>query len=113
MRSGPHLVAASSLLSTIVDCIDHARSLADVWIDTVASIGAYWRGQKVFSAAAPVTSGTATTWTWTLPPHFPPGKHLRVTVDGGTLAQRGTALPWVTRGYYEISLDAGSLSWSP
>jgi hypothetical protein len=48
-----------------------------------------------------------------LPPNFPPGKYLRVTVDGGTLTQHGVSLPWVTHGYYEVALDAGSLTWSP
>ena len=46
-------------------------------------------------------------WTWTLPENFPPGKYLRVKVDGGTLTQGAAALPWVTHGYYEVALDAG------
>ena len=37
----------------------------------------------------------------------------RVTVDGGTLSQNGTPLAWDRRGYYEVSLDAQSLSWAP
>ena len=91
----------------------HTKSLEDVWIDTVANTGAYWLGQKVFSAVAPKSDGKDQTWTWTLPAHFPTGKYLRVTVYGGTLTQGGAALPWVTHGYYEVALDAGSLTWSP
>ena len=54
----------------------------------------------------------AETWTWSLPAHFPTGKTLRVTVDGGTLAQNGTPLLWNDHGYYEVALDMGSLTWS-
>jgi len=59
------------------------------------------------------TSGSDQTWTWTLPAHFPPGKCLRVTADGGTLKQGGTPLVWDPHGYYEVSLDAGALTLSP
>lgn len=52
-------------------------------------------------------------WTSTLPAHFPPGKVLRVTVDGGTLSLGGTSLAWDSHGYYEVALDAGILTWSP
>jgi peptidoglycan/xylan/chitin deacetylase (PgdA/CDA1 family) len=97
----------------VTGTISHAKSLKDVWIDTVANVGAYWRGEQVFSAVKPTPAGSKLTWTWTLPAHFPPGKYLRVTVDGGTLSQGGTALPWVTHGYYEVALDAGALTWSP
>jgi peptidoglycan/xylan/chitin deacetylase (PgdA/CDA1 family) len=100
-------------IGTITGTIEHAKSLPDVWIDTMATVGAYWIGQRLVSAAKPTTSSAATTWTWTLPPHFPPGKYVRVKVDGGALAQKGAALPWVRRGYYEVALDAGSLTWSP
>jgi peptidoglycan/xylan/chitin deacetylase (PgdA/CDA1 family) len=93
--------------------VAHARSLGDMWIDTTVAVAAYWRGQKAFTAAAPVRSGDATTWTWTLPPHFPPGKYLRVKVDGGRPAQAGEPLAWNDHGFYEVALDAGSLTLSP
>jgi hypothetical protein len=93
--------------------VNYTKSLGDVWIDTFANVGAYWRGQSSFSAATITTAGSDQTWTWTLPGHFPPGKCLRVTVDGGTLKQGGTALVWDPHGYYEVSLDAGSLTLSP
>jgi hypothetical protein len=99
-------------ISSITGSIDHAKQLGDVWLDTVASVGAYWVGQKVLAAAVP-TQGSTWTWSWTLPAHFPTGHGLRVTVDGGTLSQGGTALTWDGHGYYEVALDAGSLSWSP
>jgi hypothetical protein len=44
---------------------------------------------------------------------FPAGKFLRVTVDGGTLSQSGVIVPWDDHGYYEIALDAGSVTLSP
>ena len=48
-----------------------------------------------------------------LPPHFPPGHFVRVTVGGGSLQQGGHTLTWDGHGYYEVALDAGSLTWSP
>lgn len=94
--------------------VNHAKSLGDVWIDTVLNVAAYWRAQKMFSAIAPATSGNSRTWTWTLPAHFPPGKVLRVRVDGGTLTQPGgRTLTWDDHGYYEVALDAGSVTLSP
>ena len=66
------------------------------------------------------TRGAGMTWTWALPPHFPPGRHLRVTVSGGTLSQKAdgdgdAALRRMVRGArgdYLVALDAGSLTWS-
>ena len=104
-------------VSAVTGSIAHAKSLGDVWIDSLANVGAYWRGQKLLAAVTPevetTAAGTTQTWSWTLPPHFPPGKTLRVRVDGGTLSQNGKALEWNGHGYYEIALDAGSLTLSP
>jgi peptidoglycan/xylan/chitin deacetylase (PgdA/CDA1 family) len=100
-------------ITDVTGAMSHAKSLGDVWIDTVANVGAYWRGEQVFSAVTPTSASGELTWAWTLPASFPPGKYLRVTVDGGTLSQGGAALPWVTHGYYEVALDAGALTWSP
>lgn len=77
------------------------------WVDSVVNIGSYWLAQKAFKESG------SNTWTWDLPANFPPNKCLRVTVDGGTLSQGGGALAWDDHGYYEVSLDAGSLSWAP
>jgi len=85
----------------------------DVWIDTMENVGAYWMGQKVFADAMSETAGDSTTWTWVLPANFPTGKYLRVTVDGGTLTQGGTALTWDPHGYYEIALDDLSVTLAP
>lgn len=93
--------------------IEHAKSLGDVWIDSVVNVAAYWRGQKTVTSVTPTTSGSDQTWTWTLPDHFPPGKYLRVTVTGGTLKQGGNVIPWDSHGYYEVALDEGSLTLSP
>lgn len=100
-------------ISAITGSIRHAQSLGDIWIDTMANVGAYWRGQALLSSATPTTSGTTQTWTWTLPPHFPTGKYLRVTVDGGRLAQNGRPLDWNAHGYYEVALDVGSMTLAP
>jgi len=100
-------------ISVVTGSIDHAKSLGDVWIDTMANVGAYWRGQKLLSTATPATSGDSQTWTWTLPTGFPPGRYVRVTVDGGTLSQSGMTLAWDPHGYYEVALDARTLTVSP
>jgi peptidoglycan/xylan/chitin deacetylase (PgdA/CDA1 family) len=91
----------------------HAKALPDVWTGTLVDVGAYWWGQKLVTEAKPAVSGNTTTWSWTLPPHFPPGKILRVKVDGGTPSQNGEPLTWSDHGYYEVALDAGSLTLGP
>jgi peptidoglycan/xylan/chitin deacetylase (PgdA/CDA1 family) len=100
-------------ITEFTSSVGHTKSFGDVWIDSMVNVGAYWRGQKAFSATPPTTAGNNSTWTWTLPAHFPPGKFLRVKVDGGTLTQGGQALTWNDHGYYEVALDAGSLTLSP
>ena len=104
-------------IGDVTSGMKHARSLPDVWTGTLVDVAAYWRGQKLLSEARPTATATptgkSTTWTWTLPPHFPGGKVLRVRVDGGTLSQNGRPLPWSPHGYYELALDAGSLTLSP
>ena len=91
----------------------YGRSLGDVWMGTVADVAAYWIGQRLLSASKPTESAGATTWTWTLPIGFPPGKHLRVRVDGGTLSQAGAPLAWDEHGYYEVALDSKELTLAP
>jgi peptidoglycan/xylan/chitin deacetylase (PgdA/CDA1 family) len=93
--------------------VAHAKSFGDLWISSMVNVAAYWRAQKILSSITPAVSGNTRTWTWTLPAHFPPGKYLRVRVDGGTLSQGGSALPWNDHGYYEIALDRGSLTLGP
>jgi peptidoglycan/xylan/chitin deacetylase (PgdA/CDA1 family) len=100
-------------LTEFINGVKHTTSLGDMWTGTVVNVAAYWRGQKAFSQATTTVSGSDKTWTWTLPPSFPPGKYLRVTVPGGTLTQNGAALSWDAHGYYEIALDAGSATVSP
>ena len=53
------------------------------------------------------------TWHWALPAHVPTGAFVRVRVDGGALLQNGAALSWDGRGYYEVALDPGELTWIP
>jgi peptidoglycan/xylan/chitin deacetylase (PgdA/CDA1 family) len=100
-------------ITDVTGAMTHAQGLGDDWVDSVVDIGAYWMAQKLFAATTPTTSGSTTTWTWTLPAHFPPNKYLRVTVTGGTLAPGGAPLPWNPAGFYEIALDAGTLTLSP
>jgi peptidoglycan/xylan/chitin deacetylase (PgdA/CDA1 family) len=91
----------------------HARAAQDTWTDVLYKVAAYWVGQKLLSQAEPAVSEGGYVWSWTLPPHFPNGMYLRVTVSGGTVSQNGSALAWDPHGFYEIALDAGSLTVSP
>lgn len=100
-------------LSELVESITYAKNVGDVWADSVIHVGAYWRAQKLFTSLTPTTSGDTKTWTWTLPEHFPPGRFLRVRVDGGTLRQGDQTLTWDAHGYYEVALDAGTLTHGP
>ena len=93
--------------------VNYAKSFDDVWIGTLLDVGAYWIAQKLLTEATPTTEGDTTTWQWTLPDHFPPGHSLRVTVNGGTLTQVGVPLEWNDQGYYEVALDAGTLTLAP
>jgi peptidoglycan/xylan/chitin deacetylase (PgdA/CDA1 family) len=100
-------------LSEFTSHVKAVKAFGDMWIDSVVNIGAYWRAQKVFASLSPTKSGDDLIYKWTLPAHFPPGKYLRVKVNGGTLKQDGQILNWDGHGYYEIALDAGSLTISP
>jgi peptidoglycan/xylan/chitin deacetylase (PgdA/CDA1 family) len=93
--------------------VRYAKSFGDIWIDRVMTVGAYWRAQKTVSALTPATANGTSTWTWTLPDHFPPNQYLRVTVTGGTLRQGTDTVPWDPHGYYEIALDRRTLTLSP
>jgi peptidoglycan/xylan/chitin deacetylase (PgdA/CDA1 family) len=100
-------------VGNITGSMSHLEALGDVWGDTVVNVAAYWVGQKLLSSATPTTRGRATVWTWALPANFPPHKYLRVKVDGGTLSQHGRPLVWDEHGYYEVALDAESLTLTP
>jgi peptidoglycan/xylan/chitin deacetylase (PgdA/CDA1 family) len=89
------------------------RARGDVWNGTVADVGAYWLGQKLVTAAKPVAGAGGTTWSWTLPPHFPPGRTLLIAVSGGKPQQNGRPLTPQGTGVYELSLDAGTLTIAP
>ena len=90
-----------------------ARDKGNVWLDSVGTISGYWVAQYNFNKLTPATSGSDKTWTWKTSDFstpFPPGRYLRVTTDGGTLKQGNTTLSWDDHGYYEISMDAGTLT---
>lgn len=100
-------------LSEALDAMTYTKNLGDVWADTVTAIGSYWRAQKTLSTVQPQSAGNDKVYSWTLPEHFPPGQYLRATVTGGKVKQCGSELPWDDHGYYEINLDAGSVTISP
>lgn len=99
-------------LTEFTATVDHAKRL-NLWLDTVANVGAYWRAQKQITTTKPISSGSDITYAWTLPDHFPAGLFVRVTVDGGTLKQGDTILTWDDHGYYEVALDSKTLTVSP
>jgi hypothetical protein len=100
--------------SDVVANVRRTQGLRDVWIGTLADVGA-WLGRQIVEAAVAKAANpdTPQTWRWAVPAHFPPGRMLRVRVDGGTLSQGGQDLPWDARGFYTVALDAGELSWRP
>jgi hypothetical protein len=100
-------------IGAITASIAATKELGGVWQDSVVNVGAYWAGQKAFAAATTKTEGSQQTWSWSLPKNFPTGKCLRATVGGGVLRQNGKELTWNEHGYYEIALDAGSLTLAP
>jgi peptidoglycan/xylan/chitin deacetylase (PgdA/CDA1 family) len=97
-------------VTDVTGAMTHAKASGDTWVDSVVNVAAYWRGLKVLAAATRTTSGTTTTWSWTLPSHFPSGKFLRVTIPSGTLSQKGVAIAKNAKGFFSVSLDAGSLT---
>jgi len=97
-------------VTDVTGAMTHAKTVGDTWVDSVVNVAAYWRGLKVLATANRSTSGTSTTWSWTLPAHFPSGKFLRVTVPSGTLSQKGVAIVKNSKGFFSVSLDAGSLT---
>ncbi|HEU5352296.1 MAG TPA: polysaccharide deacetylase family protein [Terracidiphilus sp.] len=99
-------IDAAGLLASI----RHAQAFGDVWLDDMVNIGAYWAGQKAIENGTVTREYGTTTIRWTLPPHFPPGRHVRVTVTGGRVTQDGVALKWNGAGYYDVALDAGELT---
>jgi hypothetical protein len=95
--------------------VQWAKDQGNIWIDSVGNVSAYWIAGYKFSTLIPTTSGTDKTWTWqtsNFSTPFPPSRYLRVTTDGGTLRQGSTVLSWDSHGYYEVSLDAGTLTLS-
>jgi len=100
-------------IGSVTGSMSYAKALPDVWLGTLVDVGAYWLGQKTLQAVVSGPVSARTTWTWSLPAHFPPGKFLRVTVGGGSLEQGTRTLPWDGHGYYEVALDASSLTWTP
>ncbi len=97
-------------VTDVTGAMTHAKTAGDTWVDSVVDVGAYWRGLKTVASANRSTSGSTTTWTWTLPANFPTGKYLRVTVPSGTLSQKGTPITENSHGFFSVSLDAGSLT---
>ena len=100
-------------LNGFVQHVNYVKDKGDVWIATMLEAGAYFLGRKAVKAAQPQAQGSDQVYSWTLPDVFPPGQYVRVTVDGGTLSQDGVPLPWNDHGFYEVALDAGSLTLSP
>jgi hypothetical protein len=100
-------------LSQLTAAVNYTKSLGDMWIGTMLDVGSYWLGQKSFTQATRTQNGDSFTWTWNLPNFFPPGKYIRARVPGGTLTQDGQPLTWDPHGYYEIALDARSVTLTP
>ena len=92
-------------IADFLAAMNHAKSLGDVWIDSMVNVAAYWRGQRVLASAIPNHSSAGNTWTWTLPTNFPPHRYLRVKVEGGTLFQNGKPIAWNLAGGYQNPIE--------
>jgi peptidoglycan/xylan/chitin deacetylase (PgdA/CDA1 family) len=97
-------------VANVTASIAHAKSAGDIWIDTLATIGAYWIGEGIIEKATSRSTASGRRLTWSVPTNFPPGRYVRVTVDGGELSQKGVPLSWNAHGFYEVALDAGELT---
>jgi hypothetical protein len=105
-------VAIGEFTSTV----SWAKTQGNIWIDSVENVSAYWIAAYKFAKLTPAASGSDKTWTWKVTDFnnpYPSGKSLRVTTDGGTLKQGDKTLEWDDHGYYEVALDAGTLTLSP
>jgi peptidoglycan/xylan/chitin deacetylase (PgdA/CDA1 family) len=100
-------------VAEVVASIAHAKAGGRVWIDSVARVAAYRRMAETLRATPAVARGQSLTWSWSVPSSFPRGQTLRVTTGGGSLTQGGVPLAWNEAGYYEVAVDAGSLTWTP
>jgi peptidoglycan/xylan/chitin deacetylase (PgdA/CDA1 family) len=94
----------------VVASLEYGKALGTVWLDSVVNVGCYWMGARLLRQA-PVSKDGSLTWSWSLPKGFPRGHFVRV-VSAGQLSQSGGDLTPVT-GFYEVALDAGSLTWRP
>jgi hypothetical protein len=99
--------------TNVTESMNYTKGNGKIWIDSLYKVGAYWIAQQILNGTTPVTNGSTNTWTWTLPAHFPTGMYLRINVTGGTVKQGANVLTWDTHGFYEISLDAGTLTITP
>jgi hypothetical protein len=100
-------------VADVASSMTYAKNGGKIWVDSMVNVGCYWLGERIVAGLTPTAKGTGYEWTWKLPANFPSGKYIRVTVGGGTLSQKGAALPWNEHGFYEVLLDAGALSWAP
>lgn len=94
------------------DFLEHVRGQRDsgqVWIGTLLDVGAYFLAQRLVSGATPQVNGNRSTWSWTLPAHFPEGRCLRVR-STGTVLQNDAPLTRDPMGYTDISLDVGAVT---
>ncbi|MBN2529569.1 MAG: polysaccharide deacetylase family protein [Deltaproteobacteria bacterium] len=97
-------------LNAFIGNVAYAKATGDMWIDTFSKVGAYWLGQKLIADSTPAVTGNSQTWTWELPDNFPSNQCLRISVTGGAVSQNGQTVAWDSHGYYQISLDEGSLT---
>jgi len=96
-------------LDNFVAHVEGVRDGGLVWIGTLLDVGAYLIGQQLLAAAAPQVDGASSTWSWTLPDHYPAERCLRVR-SSGRVFQDGMPIAKDPLGYYEIALGAGHVT---
>lgn len=87
----------------------YALDMKDIWVDTFARIGAYWRARNIVQNGAPVPVSGGYEWSWTIPPGFPKGTTLLARPRGGSLLQNNEPLLPDAKGNCWVSFDEGSV----
>lgn len=98
---------------TFEQLLDHLGS-KDIWVDTLLTIGAYFRAQKILEKSPSEVSGTSKEWSWTVPDVFPRNVIVKVrlapTGNGVEVWQDRQKILPDTQGCYAVNFNVGRLT---
>ena len=114
-RAAATPLTSRSHIGEFTASVNHAKSFGDVWIDSVRQRRRLLaRAEGVRRRSRPRLRGIRRRGPGRCPRTSRPARSCASRVDGGTLTQPGgRTLTWDDHGYYEVALDAGSLTLSP